>query len=722
MSPTIHFGGSASRRLALLVAAALLVVSAFAVAAPVLATGNSISVSPATTTISPTGSTFTVNVTGNGSVAISAAGAALSFDKSRLQVTAIAKDATEVANGVAYGGWPTGGANGMTAFIAAANASGTIPTISWFYVDGSSNETAGAEHGIFSATFQVIGCGNVTVTPVIVPNIGGMNDGTSATYGAPLTNITLSSAAVVNPCPSPSPSPSPSASPSPSPSPSASPSPSPSPGPSASPSPGPTQPNTLWVSPASSTGIAIGTTFSVNVLENAPIPTSGVQATLTFDKNLMQITSVTPGNLWGQSDVFIGTAGSFATAQGTAKNIAAANGSGSLKQLAAFYVPPQYVDTGTQTFLTVTFQAIACGHSNLGLPVGPADADMIDGRPNIDANNIVFGNEIPVSTTGGSVDICAGPSPSPSPSPSPTPTVTPPPLPSGGAAATNWLWVDPSIQPVEGHRDPVTGVWVTDKVVVGTSRTFQIWEHSSVDIAGVQATLAFDYTVLQITSVTFGPAFASAPIKAPSASRMSQFISAANTTGWLSGISANMLQPDNIPAGDNLFLTVTFTPIVCGRPSDLDLPTLVYDALMSDGRLASYGTVLPLSTVGGIVQAADCAPGQTPLTLTPPPPPPPITNTRVVYVYVTPAAVANPDATTAPELAVAAETGTPPPTPKQLAPVSKAPHSPAPVASSSSGGDDSTTIFLLLMMIPLYSAIGAVWFIRRYGVKGLIRG
>ena len=257
-------------------------------------------------------------------------------------------------------------------------------------------------------------------------------------------------------------------------------------------------------------------------------------------------------------------------------------------------------------------------------------------------------------------------------------------------------------------------------MLVGSSYTVQIWEHSSVDVAGVQASLAFDHTVLQITSVTFGPAFDSAPIKAPSASRMSQFISSANASGWLSGISANEIQPDSIPAGDNVFLKVTFTPIVCGRPSDLDLPTLAFDALMSDGRPDSYGNTLPLSAVGGIVQAADCAPGQTPLTITPPPVPTPITNTRVVYVYVTPAAAANPQETAPPELGVAAETGTPAPTPKQQAPVGKATHLPAPATSSSPGGDDSGTIFLLLLMIPLYSWIGALWFIRRYGVKGLI--
>ena len=148
----------------------LVAIGGSALAAPSVAAGNSVSVSPSTTTIAPaggTGGTFSVNVTANGSVDISGAGAALDFDKTRLQVTVIAKDATEVANGVGYAGFP--GTSTMASFIAAANASGRIPTIAWTYTDGSSAEAAGSDHGIFSATFQVIAPGDSTITPSSSP-------------------------------------------------------------------------------------------------------------------------------------------------------------------------------------------------------------------------------------------------------------------------------------------------------------------------------------------------------------------------------------------------------------------------------------------------------------------------------------------------------------------------------------------------------------------------
>src|SRR5262245_20698050 len=99
------------------------------VIAPAVATAdtgrtNSIKVIPSPTTISPvgTGSSFTVNVVANGSVPISGAGAGVSFDNTKLTLTAITKDPTETANGVAYAGFPS--AANLAAFLSTANGSG----------------------------------------------------------------------------------------------------------------------------------------------------------------------------------------------------------------------------------------------------------------------------------------------------------------------------------------------------------------------------------------------------------------------------------------------------------------------------------------------------------------------------------------------------------------------------------------------------------------------
>ena len=145
-------------------------------------------------TISPeaTGGSFTVNIVVNASVSLSGAGAGLQFDHSKLQVTAIAKDATEVANQVSYLGYPL--AANLTTFLANANSSGQIPNISWTYLDGVSAELANTDHGIYAVTFKVTALGDSTLTPNDSPTI---LDGTVATYGAPL-GVTTVNGTVVN--------------------------------------------------------------------------------------------------------------------------------------------------------------------------------------------------------------------------------------------------------------------------------------------------------------------------------------------------------------------------------------------------------------------------------------------------------------------------------------------------------------------------------------------
>jgi hypothetical protein len=146
-------------------------------------------------TINPpaTGGSFTVNIVANGSVPISGAGSGLAFDNTKLTLTAIAKDAVETGNGVSYLGFPGAGAP-TSAFIAAANASGQIPNISWTYLDGSSSESANADHGVFSATFTVTATGDSVLTPNASPTL---LDGQAATYGVSLT-VTPVNGTVVN--------------------------------------------------------------------------------------------------------------------------------------------------------------------------------------------------------------------------------------------------------------------------------------------------------------------------------------------------------------------------------------------------------------------------------------------------------------------------------------------------------------------------------------------
>jgi len=188
-----------SRLAALSAGAMFLIASVFVPAVVSADTGNTNTIKVLNApTINPpaTGGNFDVQIVANGSQLISGAGAGLGFDKAKLQVTALAKDATEIANGVTYLGFPSSG--GLAAFIATANTNGQVPNISWAYLDGSSTETANADHGIYTVSFHVIALGDSTLTPNASPTL---LDGRVATYGNPLLPVTTTNGNVVNSAP-----------------------------------------------------------------------------------------------------------------------------------------------------------------------------------------------------------------------------------------------------------------------------------------------------------------------------------------------------------------------------------------------------------------------------------------------------------------------------------------------------------------------------------------
>jgi hypothetical protein len=150
--------------------------------------------------------------------------------------------------------------------------------------------------------------------------------------------------------------------------------------------------NTLRLDPAT-THVATGATFNIKVLENSTVATSGVSASITFDKAIVNVTSVTRGSAFASAPLFLA---------GDAAAIAAANRSGKLQNVAAAYFPPTSVAAGEQEFITVGFKAVACGTANLTVPTGRVDATMLDGR------STTYGANLKLTTTGAAVTVCDG--------------------------------------------------------------------------------------------------------------------------------------------------------------------------------------------------------------------------------------------------------------------------------------------------------------------------
>ncbi len=150
----------------------------------------------------------------------------------------------------------------------------------------------------------------------------------------------------------------------------------------------------------------------------------------------------------------------------------------------------------------------------------------------------------------------------------------------------------------------------TQTVAMGASFTVRVVLNADVPTAGVQATINFDHSKLQITAVTRGAPFASAGLFLGASATN---ISTANTSGKLEGVAANFLPPASVPSGDADFLIVTFKVIACGE-SLLGLPAGPFDGIALSGGESTYGEPLTVTTTGGkvTIPCAGASPTATP--------------------------------------------------------------------------------------------------------------
>ena len=159
--------------------------------------------------------------------------------------------------------------------------------------------------------------------------------------------------------------------------------------------------NTLRLSPATISVAAVGQTFSVAVIGNANVPVSGTSASVAFDRTREQIQSISKGVDWVANGA--GFAG-YPSPANMSAFLSAANASGLIPALAPFFSDgSSELGPGDHEVFTVAFVSTACGTSNINLPIGPADGNMIDGSAD------TYGNALVVSSSGGSVTLPCAP-------------------------------------------------------------------------------------------------------------------------------------------------------------------------------------------------------------------------------------------------------------------------------------------------------------------------
>ena len=140
-------------------------------------------------------------------------------------------------------------------------------------------------------------------------------------------------------------------------------------------------------------------------------------------------------------------------------------------------------------------------------------------------------------------------------------------------------------------------------VAVGGTFTIRVVANASVDISGSQTSIVFDSIRLQLQSIAKGADWVdngAGFAGYPSAANMATFIANANAAGKLSPIATFFSDGSSLPAGDHDLLRVTFAAIACGD-STIDLPVGPTDASLIDGRPATYGDALAVTTTGGSV-------------------------------------------------------------------------------------------------------------------------
>ena len=152
---------------------------------------------------------------------------------------------------------------------------------------------------------------------------------------------------------------------------------------------------------AASTSVSIGDSFTVHIIGNTAGRVSGAEASLTFDKTLLQVTALGKGANWTAASA---TWPGYPSAANLAAFLTTANANGKVPGIAATFLDGStYLAAGDHELYSVTFSAIANGSTNLDLPIGPADGYMTDGET---AN---YGLPLTVSATSGAVTVAAHP-------------------------------------------------------------------------------------------------------------------------------------------------------------------------------------------------------------------------------------------------------------------------------------------------------------------------
>jgi hypothetical protein len=148
----------------------------------------------------------------------------------------------------------------------------------------------------------------------------------------------------------------------------------------------------------------------------------------------------------------------------------------------------------------------------------------------------------------------------------------------------------------------------TTQVDNGGTFNIKVISNTTVPISGLSASIKFDKSVVQVTSITRATAWASAPLFLAADAKA---IATANSKGVLQNVAVAFFPPGTVPAGTQDFITVGFKATACGT-ANMTVPTGRVDSNMLDGRSATYGNAIKITTTGATVTVCQGGGGASP--------------------------------------------------------------------------------------------------------------
>ena len=283
-----------------------------------------------------------------------------------------------------------------------------------------------------------------------------------------------------------------------------------------------------------------GDTFTINMVSNGDVQTTGVEADLTFDPVALEVVDIAPSPTdWQGAAFFLGVA-----PQGKAEALAEANTTGSLLNIGRYISPGGTpIAAGPRVFAIITMRA-RTGAPLATVPLrlsglSALDADYNGVHTSEGEGQVVVTDVIPTATVPGAATSTNTTTPTPSITSTSTPVVP---------TSTATVGVDtatptgsPTLEPTETPGPGEPGVIRIDpeSQSVNDGDTFNTSIIQFVELAmfGIQSDVTFNPALLQLVSVSGGSGYPTGQLSAGTTGQtIAEAIAEANQTGTLKNL------------------------------------------------------------------------------------------------------------------------------------------------------------------------------------------